>query len=139
METTSAMSSAWTSGRLAGENLDALIEWDKFKENQYVVLPTAEDWEEDPVGLRPFYDDPEKNPLPTPSGKLEFYSERIAKYYPDDTERHGRVSVAGEVWGALSKHDQTLPLGSKVRITEMQGTRVVVEPLDTASQNQETP
>ena len=58
---------------------------------------------------------------------------------PDDTERHGRVSVAGEVWGALSKHDQTLPLGSKVRITEMQGTRVVVEPLDTASQNQETP
>jgi membrane protein implicated in regulation of membrane protease activity len=43
------------------------------------------------------------------------------------------------VWGALSKHDRALPLGSKVRITEMQGTRVVVEPLDTASQNQETP
>jgi membrane protein implicated in regulation of membrane protease activity len=58
---------------------------------------------------------------------------------PDDTARHGRVSVEGEVWGALSKHDQTLPLGSKVRITEMQGTRVVVEPLDAASQNQETP
>ncbi len=71
----------------ANMNLDALIEWDEFKKNQYVVLPTAEDWEEDTVGLRPFYEDPEKNPLPTPSGKLEFYSERIARHYPDDTER----------------------------------------------------
>jgi anaerobic selenocysteine-containing dehydrogenase len=39
------------------------------------------------VGLRPFYDDPEKNPLPTPTGKLEFYSARIAEHYPDDKER----------------------------------------------------
>lgn len=67
--------------------LEKLVDWDTFKENQYVVLPTAEDWEDDVVGLRPFYEDPEKNPLPTPSGKLEFYSERIAKHYPDDTER----------------------------------------------------
>ncbi len=34
-----------------------------------------------------FYKDPENNPLPTPSGKLEFYSERLAKYFPDDKER----------------------------------------------------
>jgi trimethylamine-N-oxide reductase (cytochrome c) len=68
-------------------NLDQLISWEKFEENQYVVLPTAEDWEEDVVALRPFYDDPEKNPLPTPTGKLEFYSARIAEHYPDDKER----------------------------------------------------
>jgi hypothetical protein len=65
-------------------SLEKLVNWDEFEKNQYVVLPTAEDWEEDVVGLRPFYDDPEKNPLPTPTGKLEFYSERIAKIYPDD-------------------------------------------------------
>ena len=34
-----------------------------------------------------FYEDPEANPLPTPSGKLEFYSERLAKNFPDDKER----------------------------------------------------
>ena len=68
-------------------NLDKLIPWEEFEKNQYVVFPTAEDWEEDVVGLRPFYDDPVKNPLPTPSGKLEFYCDRIAKYYPADEER----------------------------------------------------
>jgi trimethylamine-N-oxide reductase (cytochrome c) len=67
--------------------LEKLIKWEDFVDKQYVVLPTAEDWEKDVVGLRPFYDDPEKNPLPTPSGKLEFYSERIAKNFPDDLER----------------------------------------------------
>ena len=35
-----------------------------------------------PRALRKFYEDPEKNPLPTPSGKLEFYSERLAKNFP---------------------------------------------------------
>ena len=57
----------------AGKNLK--------KRNTY-VFPIAKDWEKDPAGLRKFYEDPEKNPLPTPSGKLEFYSERLAKYFP---------------------------------------------------------
>jgi trimethylamine-N-oxide reductase (cytochrome c) len=67
--------------------LENFISWDEFEEKQYVVLPTADDWQDDVVGLRPFYEDPEKNPLPTPSGKLEFYSERIARHYPEDKER----------------------------------------------------
>ena len=67
--------------------LEKFIPWQEFEEKQYVVLPTAEDWQEDVVGLRPFYDDPENNPMPTPSGKLEFYSKRIAQYYPEDQER----------------------------------------------------
>ena len=40
-----------------------------------------------PAGLIKFYKDPEANPLKTPSGKLEFYSERLAKHFPDDKER----------------------------------------------------
>ena len=61
--------------------------WEEFEEKKYVVYPTAEDWEEDPPGLRQFYEDPENNPLKTPSGLLEFYSERIATHFPYDEER----------------------------------------------------
>ncbi len=62
--------------------LPEFISWEKFKEKQYVVFPTAKDWEKDTPGFRQFYEDPVKNPLPTPSGKLEFYSERLAKTLP---------------------------------------------------------
>ena len=48
---------------------------------------------------------------------------------PDDTDRRGRVTVDGEVWGALTKLERALPAGMKVRVAAMQGTRVVVEPL----------
>lgn len=49
---------------------------------------------------------------------------------PDDTDRRGRVSVHGEVWGALTDQGTPLAEGSKVRVTSVNGTRVVVEPLD---------
>jgi membrane protein implicated in regulation of membrane protease activity len=45
---------------------------------------------------------------------------------PDDTDRQGRVSVNGEVWGALTENDTMLETGAKVTITEVNGTRVVV-------------
>jgi trimethylamine-N-oxide reductase (cytochrome c) len=64
-----------------------IISWEEFQEKGYYVFPTAKDWEKDPPGFRKFYENPETNPLPTPSGKLEFYSERLAKYFPDDKER----------------------------------------------------
>jgi trimethylamine-N-oxide reductase (cytochrome c) len=70
-----------------GMGFDELVSWEEFVEKGYYVLPVAEDWEEDSPGLYDFYKDPEKNPLPTPTGKLEFYSESIAKAFPDDTER----------------------------------------------------
>jgi molybdopterin guanine dinucleotide-containing S/N-oxide reductase-like protein len=63
------------------------LTWEKFQEKGYYVFPTAKDWEQDPVGLSQFYADPVKNPLPTPSGKLEFYSARLAQNFPDDRER----------------------------------------------------
>ena len=48
---------------------------------------------------------------------------------PDDPRRSGRVAVSGEVWGAISAADRTLVEGMKVRVTAMEGTRVVVEPI----------
>jgi trimethylamine-N-oxide reductase (cytochrome c) len=67
--------------------LSEFISWEEFNEKEYYVIETAPDWEEDSPGWRKFYEDPEKNPLPTPSGKLEFYCERLAQHFPDDTER----------------------------------------------------
>lgn len=63
------------------------LTWEEFEEKKYFVFPVAQDWESDPPGFRLFYEDPEANPLKTPTGKLEFYSERLAQHFPDDKER----------------------------------------------------
>lgn len=56
-------------------------------EKGYFVVPTAEDWEDDPRGMRPFYEDPENNPLITPTGLIEFRSSILSEFFPDDEER----------------------------------------------------
>ena len=48
----------------------------------------------------------------------------------DDTQRLGRVTVDGEIWGVLTPTGATLPEGTRVRVTSMQGTRLVVEPIE---------
>ena len=45
---------------------------------------------------------------------------------PDDTDRKGRVSIAGETWGALAEGDGGISAGSRVKVLEVKGTRVVV-------------
>ena len=47
-----------------------------------------------------------------------------------DTARSGRVTVDGEVWGALTDEDRDLAVGTRVRVTAMRGTRAVIEPVD---------
>ena len=64
-----------------------LCTWEEFKEKQYYVVPTDPDWEKHPAGMYEFYKDPEKHPLATPSGKLEFESTNLKKHFPDDDER----------------------------------------------------
>jgi membrane protein implicated in regulation of membrane protease activity len=56
---------------------------------------------------------------------------------PDDTDRRGRVTVDGEVWGALTNSGSPLVQGTKVKVTAMAGTRVHVEPLPTSAENSE--
>ena len=67
--------------------LDRFMTWEEFKDKKYYLYQVAKDWEADPAGFRKFYENPEKSPLGTPSHKLEFYSERLAKHFPDDKER----------------------------------------------------
>jgi anaerobic selenocysteine-containing dehydrogenase len=77
----------WLKVIFEGLQLPLSVTWEDFKEKGYYVWPTAKDWEKDPAGFIKFYEDPEMNPLPTPSGKLEFYSQRLAEGFPDDVER----------------------------------------------------
>jgi molybdopterin guanine dinucleotide-containing S/N-oxide reductase-like protein len=63
------------------------ISWDQLRHKGYYVVPPDENWETYQPGLSSFYHDPEKNPLSTPSGKIEFYSERLAAEFPGDRER----------------------------------------------------
>jgi membrane protein implicated in regulation of membrane protease activity len=47
---------------------------------------------------------------------------------PDDIDRKGRITVEGEVWGALVDGQESIPAGARVRVVAMKGTRVVVVP-----------
>lgn len=53
-----------------------------------------------------------------------------APILPDDTDRRGRVTIDGEIWG-VADPDRDFPAGSKVRVVAMKGTRVVVAPMTT--------
>jgi trimethylamine-N-oxide reductase (cytochrome c) len=63
------------------------VTWEEFKEKGHYVIPNDPDWQKYDIGLRKFADDPENNPISTPTGKLEFYSQRLAEHFPDDKER----------------------------------------------------
>ena len=63
------------------------ISFEELKGRGYWVAPTDPEWEKYPAGLAGFYKDPEKNPLETPSGKIECYSQNLGKHFPDDDER----------------------------------------------------
>jgi len=63
------------------------ISFEEWKEKQYWIAPQDPDWQRFEVGMEKFYKDPDNNPLTTPTGKLEFYSQRLADHFPDDVER----------------------------------------------------
>jgi anaerobic selenocysteine-containing dehydrogenase len=77
----------WIKYGYDGMNIQNLVSWEDLNKNGYYVFPTDPDWEKAPAGLARFCQNPEKNPLGTPSGKLEFYSARLAEHFPDDQER----------------------------------------------------
>lgn len=47
---------------------------------------------------------------------------------PDATDVRGRVVVEGDTWGAVTDGTTVLPEGTRVRITDVEGTHVRVEP-----------
>lgn len=67
--------------------INNMVTWKEFEEKGHFVIPNDPDWDLSDIGMRKFYEDPENNPLSTPSGKLEFYSHRLADNFPGDMER----------------------------------------------------
>jgi len=67
--------------------VENLVSYEEFREKEYYVVPTNDVWKDRVPGYRAFCEDPEGNPLQTPTGKLEFFSEGLAKHFPDDDER----------------------------------------------------
>ena len=63
------------------------VSFEELKRKGYWVAPPDPDWDKYPAGLIGFHDDPENNRLTTPSGKLEFYSQKLAEHFPGDVER----------------------------------------------------
>ena len=49
---------------------------------------------------------------------------------PDDSDRRGRVTAHGEIWGAISSDREVLTVGTHVRVVAINGTKVTVQPLD---------
>ena len=60
--------------------------------------------EEPVVMLRAFRDDPIANPLPTPSGKIEIYSETVASFNYDDCPGHATWLEPSEWLGGDTEH-----------------------------------
>jgi membrane protein implicated in regulation of membrane protease activity len=52
---------------------------------------------------------------------------------PDDTDRRGRVTAHGEVWGATSENGRPLAQGTHVRIVAVSGTKVIVQSTEAAA------
>ena len=66
--------------------LDVPMSYDQFKQEGYYEYPPAE---LNPQVLEPFssfYSDPVKNKLPTPSGKIEIYSQRISNFFENNPQ-----------------------------------------------------
>jgi trimethylamine-N-oxide reductase (cytochrome c) len=77
----------WLKLGFENSGIQDMITYEEFVKKGYFVIPTDPDWKKSPAGLREFYDDPDNHPLKTPSGKIEFRSQNLAKYFPDDKER----------------------------------------------------
>jgi trimethylamine-N-oxide reductase (cytochrome c) len=71
-----------------GSNVSHLDAEDSFHKQDIFLIPCDPDIQENvPPQLRRFAEDPENNPLSTPTGKLEFTSTDLAEHFPDDPER----------------------------------------------------
>ncbi len=58
-----------------------------FEKEGIFVIPCDPDIQKHPPGLSEFANDPEKHPLSTPTGKLEFTATGILEHFPNDPER----------------------------------------------------
>lgn len=81
------LTEGWMKSAFEKTAIAADISWEKLKENGYHCQMPNPAWYDVTPDLRDFYNDPKKNPLPTPSGLIEFESQELKANFPDDRER----------------------------------------------------
>ena len=77
----------WEKLNFDNSGIQDMIPYEEFLKKGYFIIPTDPDWKTKPAGLKEFYDNPDSHPLNTPSGKIEFCSQNLARYFPNDKER----------------------------------------------------
>jgi molybdopterin guanine dinucleotide-containing S/N-oxide reductase-like protein len=77
----------WIKYGFDNSGIENQVSFEEFKKKGFYVVPTNPEWKKYPVGMAGFNSDPDKYPLQTPSGKLEIFSESLAKNFPGDKER----------------------------------------------------
>ena len=59
----------------------------------------------------------------------------VTKEINEETSNIGQVKVSGDVWSAICySSTEPIPVGSKVKITKIDGVKLVVEPLELKSE-----
>ena len=89
--------------------IQGFISLEDFKKKQYFPTPFNPDWQNIPPAMAEFARDPEKNPVLTPSGKIQFWSPELAEHFPDDKEREpmAKWNIGGSKEDGFS-HDESL-------------------------------
>ena len=77
-------------------------DWDSLQQNGWVKVPEPK---KPTVMMEEFRNDPEANPLATPSGKIEIFSEKIASFGYDDCPGHA-VWLEPFEWLGRANSDQ---------------------------------
>ena len=97
------------------------VQWIVFLVGGALLFAAALKW------LRRFVDDNDTPPGVGANRLIVMVGIVTEPLVPDDVARSGRVSIASEVWGAHTRHDERVERGTRVRVVEVEGTRVVVE------------
>ena len=80
------LNAIWEDTRTAAKDHDIdLPDWDSFMSGDVIMVP---DPSPNQVFLADFRADPDSNPLPTPSGKIEIYSDTLAEFQLSDCLGH---------------------------------------------------
>lgn len=122
---------AFTEGKTREEWLRATIDATREADPD---LPTYDEWREmgifrkylgPVIAMKDFRDDPEANPLPTPSGKIEVYSDRLAAMAKKWEFGVFRPELPGDVLKPLPEHVDTWEGALEARNSEKYPLQVI--------------
>lgn len=113
--------SAFVASILGFYDVPVEVQWIVFLAGGALLFAAAVKW------LRRFVDDNDTPPGVGANRLIGMVGIVTEPLVPDDVARSGRVSIASEVWGAHTRTAERVERGAKVRVVDVEGTRVVVE------------